>query len=176
MRDGRGSALGFPFDTPNEPAPIIPAPLAGWIEHRVEGFLDVDQYGEASAIHTIGLRLDGAWSRWDFDAEAAYQHNEANNSVKRFFSPDPNSRLDGLSVWPFAGPYGEDDASFDAYAARIELGYTFDGVWAPRFFGGLAWFQGHDNRRNTFAEWFRNLLPYFTQDASVGVQPAVQRC
>jgi hypothetical protein len=114
------------------------------------------------------MRLSGATAVWDIEAEAAYQHADASNVVKTFFSPDPASAIDGFSVWPFAGPYGDDDASFDSFAANLEVGYTFRASKSPRLYAGFAWFQGHDNRRNTFAEYFRNYLPFFQQDASLG--------
>jgi hypothetical protein len=160
LRDGRGSRLGFPFDTPN-------VGLFGRIANSIERVFGVDQYDETQKIHTFGLRGAGVVAGFDWEAEVAYQIGDAPNTVRAFFSPDPNSFLTGPAFLPFGGPYGDDDAEYDAWAANIEVGYTFDAAIQPRVYLGAAYFEGEDNREDTFREWLRNLFPFYTQDASI---------
>lgn len=160
VRDGRGSRLGFPFDTPN-------TGLFGRVADRIEDIFGVDQYEDTQSIHTFGLRGAGVIAGFDWEAEAAYQTGDAPNTTRAFFSPDPNSFLTGPAFLPFGGPYGDDEKDFDLFGANIEVGYTFDAAIQPRIYVGGAFFEGEDEREDTFGEWLRNLFPFYQQDASI---------
>src|SRR5690606_21063411 len=70
-------------------------------------------------LFTVGARVAGATSGFDYEAEAAYQFGEA-----------------------FSSPGG--DVEYDAFGVNAELGYTFDNQYAPRVFIGGAYFTGPD--------------------------------
>ena len=96
----------------------------------------------------------------------AYQRISAGNITKRFFNPDPATTLQGNSLLPFGGPYGEDGATLRSWAFDVEIGYAADGAWNLRPFIGAAYFQGHDKRADNLGQFFRNLLPFFEQNTS----------
>ena len=181
IRDARGAGYpGAPFAYDTSNVGLFPIPVAGGrgisgrIGDGIERLFGVDQYDDTTALHTIGLRGAGSVWGFDFEAEVAYQFGEATNVVRTAFQPDPNSVLTGPTVLPiigafpiFGGPYGDDDKDFDAFGANAEVGYQFDTSFQPRVFLGAAWFQGDDTRKDTFGEFLRNLLPFYTQDAAV---------
>jgi len=123
-------------DTPGDP-----------LRDLVEDLLGVDGYG-TTRLHTLGARVAGTWGGFDLEAEAAYQFGRA-DQIGQLFRPFT---------------YGDNGANFDALAATLELGYTFDMAWQPRIFAGAAYFEGEDNRDLTFWEW---LSPFDRPQASV---------
>ncbi len=118
-----------------------------WVGETVEGFLGLDDYNVTN-LHTVGLRGSGKIGAFDYEAEAAYQFGDASQEGSLF-------KL---------GFYGDDDASFDALGANLELGYTFDTAWSPRLFLGGAYFSGEDNRSTSFWDQFN---PFREPKASV---------
>jgi len=66
--------------------------------------------------HTVGLRGAGKVGALDFEAEAAYQWLDL-----------------------------DDADNSDAFAANLEVGYTFDMTYTPRVFLGGAYFEGSDD-------------------------------
>jgi hypothetical protein len=163
VRDARGRGVfteAFAFATPN-------VGVLGRIADAIEDFGGVDQYEDTHSIHTFGLRGAGTYGQFDFEAEVAYQMGNAANAVRTFFQPDPASFLAGPAFLPFGGPYAEDDADYDALGGNVELGYTFDTSYQPRLFIGGAYFEGDDNREDTFGEFVRNLFPFYVQEASI---------
>ena len=162
LRDGRGSRLGFPFATPNDG-------LFGRIEGRIENYFGVDGFEPTQHIHTWGVRFAGMRAGFDWEAEVAYQGGDATNTIQRFFNPDPDSNLVGLSNLPFGGPYGDDDVDYTGLLWNAELGYTFDLKTQPRLYIGAAYFQGQDERDDTFKQWHRNTFILFEQDTELSV-------
>jgi len=127
----------------------------GWFGNWVEELFDVDDY-DVSNLYTVGLRGAGTLSGFDFEAEAAYQFGNA-DAVGAGFA--------GLGL---ASPYGDDDADFSAWAANLEVGYTFDMNYSPRVFIGGAYFGGEDNRDLSFGDWLGAVAcPFWSADASV---------
>jgi hypothetical protein len=104
---------------------------------------DETPLAQSTNLHTAGLRAAGRFGSFDYDAEAAYQFGSAD----RF----------GLIV-------GEDDADFDTFAARLDLGYAFDVKMHPRIFMNARYYGGEDNRDITFGEW---LNPFDRPEASI---------
>jgi hypothetical protein len=90
---------------------------------------------EDTNIHTIGLRGAGTYGAFDLEAEAAYQFGDV--EFDNF----------GLFNW-----FGSDDLDYDAFAANLEAGYTFDMAWTPRVYLGAAFFEGGDLGQNN--GWF----------------------
>ena len=119
----------------------------GWFGEGIEDLLSVDDY-DVTNLHTIGLRAAGTWNALDFNADLAYQFGNA-SQVGFLFKP----RF-----------YGDDDASYDSWAGALEVGYTLDTAWHPRFYLGGAYFEGEDNRDISFWEW---LNPFNRSEASV---------
>ncbi len=117
-----------------EDTPSVP------LRNAVENLAGVDDYG-VTRLHTLGARVAGTWGAFDLEAEVAYQFGQA-DQVGRLFRPFT---------------YGDDGATFDALAATLELGYTLDMAWQPRFFAGGAYFEGEDNRGQSFGEWLNPL-------------------
>ena len=118
-----------------------------WLEDR----LGLDDY-DTTALHTVGLRAAGEYGAFDFEVEAAYQFGNAASTAFRFRTLT----------------YGEDDAEYDAWACNLNLGYTADLPWQPRFYFGYAYFQGQDNRDTSFGEWARVFLnPFHAHPSSV---------
>lgn len=115
------------------------------LAERIRGFND---YG-TTHLHTVGLRLNGASSGFDYNLDVAYQFGAADQVGTTF---------------KLFGPYGDTDAKFDHWAFDAEVGYTFDCAWSPRVFVGGAWYQGEDNRDVSFGEW---LNPFRKPKASV---------
>jgi hypothetical protein len=120
--------------------------LTEWLESQ----LGLDDY-EVTYLHTIGLRFAGDWHGLDYEVETAYQLGDA-SAVGFFFKPYG---------------YGDNRASFNAWAAEAEVGYTFEAACAPRIYLGGAYFYGEDNRDISFWEWLNPLAPFLRPDASV---------
>lgn len=117
---------------------------------RLEDFFNLDDY-DATNLHTIGGRLWGAYSGFDYDLELAYQFGEADAA--------------GFGFKPASQIYGDDGAEYANWGGDLELGYSFSEVpWHPRLFLGGAYFSGEDNRDLTFGEW---LNPFDRPEASV---------
>jgi len=116
----------------------------------MEDLVGVDDY-ECTNLHTIGLRLSGMAGAFDYDAKAAYQFGDAAH-VGALFAPYT---------------YGDDDAEYDAWAADLEAGYTFDAAWRPRWALGAAYVDGEDRRDLSFAEWANPFAPLLPGRASV---------
>lgn len=115
-------------DTPNS------SPIKNWVEKR----LGYNNYGDTH-LHTVGIRLNGNYWGFDYDAEAAYQFGEADQV--------------GALFRRFPGGYGDQNAQWDNWATDVEIGYTVDVKCKPRFFLGGAYLQGEDNRDMSFREW-----------------------
>ena len=113
----------------------------------LEDLFGLDDY-DATQLHTFGLRAGGAWAGLDYNLEAAYQMGDA-GQVGFGFKP---------------GIYGDDDAEYDTWALKADLGYTIDVMWMPRVFAGYSYYGGEDNRDLTVWEW---LNPFYTPEASV---------
>jgi hypothetical protein len=107
-----------------------------WFVEWLEDFFSLDDY-DVTNLHTIGLRGAGTIGAFDFEAEVAYQFGDA-------------GQVGSLFV-PFV--YGDDGAEFSAWGANLELGYTLDIAWQPRFFLGGAYLGGEDERDINFWEW-----------------------
>lgn len=108
-----------------------------WWREWIENVLGRDDY-DVTNLHTLGLRGSAVLGGFDIEAEAAYQFGDA-----------------GGIGWSYTydGVYGDDEAEFDAWAADLEVGYTVDTRWQPRFYLGAAYFGGEDNRDVNFWEW-----------------------
>jgi hypothetical protein len=177
IRDGRGSRLGFPFDTPNVglfPDLTGATRNSGRLGDVIEDIFSVDQYEDTSNIHTVGLR--GAGSIWGLsvEAEVAYQWGDATNAANFQFRTDGTQRLTGPTFLPiigafpvFGGPYAEDDAEYDAIGANLQIGYTFDTSYQPNIWVGAAYFEGEDNREEGFGDYLRSLFPFYEREASI---------
>ncbi|MCP4639473.1 MAG: alginate export family protein [bacterium] len=113
----------------------------------VEDVLNLDDY-DVTNVHTAGLRVAGALGGLDFELEGAYQWGDASTT--------------GAGFVPFL--YGDDNATYDTFAAHATLGYTFDVMWSPRVYIGGAYYGGEDERDLTFLEWIN---PFHRTDASV---------
>ncbi len=122
-------------------------PLDEW----TEDLFDLDDY-DPTQMHTVGVRLWGDCSGFDYDLEAAYQFGVADTLGARF----PLERIYGV--------YGDDDTEYDAWAADLEVGYTFGVKWSPRVYIGGAYFGGEDNRDVDAWQW---LNPFSRSQASV---------
>ncbi len=79
----------------------------------------------ATNLHTVGLRANGAVGAFDYDAELAYQFGDADRLGVDFEDPK---------------------ASFGNFAGTMETGYTFDWPWKPRVSLGAVYFGGKDYR------------------------------
>lgn len=108
-------------------------PGGEWLEDA----LGRDDY-DTTGLHTVGTRIWGGTGNLDFDWELAYQFGEA-DAVGALFRP--------LT-------YGDNTATFDAFATDLNLGYTFDIAWRPRAYFGGAFFAGEDNREFRFGDRF----------------------
>lgn len=179
LRDGRGKGVGLPFPNDTSNAGLFPslggARVSGRIGDAIESVFNVDQYEDTSNIHTFGLRGSGNWGGFDFSGEVAYQTGDAANAANFQFNTDGTQRLTGPAALPiignfpvFGGPYAEDDAEYDAIGADIQIGYTFDTSYRPRVWVGAAYFEGEDNREETFSHYLRSLFPFYVRDASIG--------
>jgi len=118
-----------------------------WFVEWLEDIFGVDDY-DVTNLHTIGIRANGECAAFDYDLELAYQFGNA-DAVGAGFAP---------FIW------GDDEADFDAWAADLEVGYTFDMAWQPRVFLGGAYFEGEDNRDLSFWDWVN---PLYDPEASV---------
>ena len=113
----------------------------------LEEIFNLDDY-DVTNLHTVGLRGAGTIGAFDFEAEAAYQFGDADQA--------------GFLFKPFL--YGDDGADYSAWAANLELGYTFDITWSPRVYLGGAYFDGEDNRDINFIDYIN---PFDRPEASV---------
>ena len=118
-----------------------------WFGEWFEDLFGIDDY-DPTNLHTVGLRGAGTIGAFDFEAEFAYQFGDA-DSVGFLFRPYI---------------YGDDGADFSAWAANLEVGYTFDMAWQPRVWVGGAYFDGEDNRDISWWEW---ISPFSDPEASV---------
>jgi hypothetical protein len=118
-----------------------------WFVEWLENVFDVDDY-DVTNLHTIGTRAEGRFGAFDFNGEIAYQFGDAGQV--------------GYVFKPYL--YGDDDADFSAWAATLELGYTFETAWTPRVAVGFDYFGGEDNRDLNFVDW---LLGFDSPGASV---------
>lgn len=101
------------------------------ITEYFEDVFDVDDYG-TTLLHTVGTRVAGEWSGFDYELEGAYQWGRA-DSVGALFVP-------------FGKLFGDTDASWSHWAAHGELGYTFETRYSPRVYLGGSYYEGEDNR------------------------------
>ncbi|HPC15369.1 MAG TPA: alginate export family protein [Candidatus Hydrogenedentes bacterium] len=109
-----------------------------WLYLRDARALPSDPVGPAgfdptydpTELHTVGARSAGKVGAFDFEAEVAYQFGDMDQA--------------GFTFKP--GLYGDHDADADAWAAKLEVGYSFDCPWKPRLFVGGVYFSGEDNR------------------------------
>jgi len=115
----------------------------------MEDLFELDDY-DATTMHTVGARLFGGASGFDYDLELAYQFGDAGRA--------------GFGFKPTGFLYGDDDAEFDAWAGDLEVGYTMDVAWNPRFYLGGAYVEGEDNRDLSFIDWVN---PFYRSDSSV---------
>ena len=99
-------------------------------------------------LHTVGIRSAGKYESFDFDAEIAYQFGEA-DAIGKLFR---------------VGPWGDNDAEFDNWALKLDLGYTFDFWRQPRVFAGFRYFSGEDNRDISFWDFIN---PFYEPTASI---------
>lgn len=113
----------------------------------VPTFLGGGEY-DKTMLHTVGLRSAGKYEAFDFDAEVAYQFGEADSIGKIF-------RTRGK---------GDDDAEFDNWAGKLDVGYTFDFWRKPRVFASFRYFGGEDNRDISFWDFIN---PFYKPTASV---------
>ena len=120
------------------------------IRDYAETVMGLDDY-EVTNLHTFGLRAHGGWNGLDYDLEAAWQFGDASSA--------------GYLFKPFA--YGDNEARFDAWAAEMEVGYTFDIAWKPRAYLGAAYFQGEDNRDVSFWEWINPFTSLKRPESSI---------
>jgi hypothetical protein len=135
-------------------------PFSECIEHG----LGLDNY-DATQLHTVGFRFAGTRGAWDWDLEGAYQFGEADalgagfrSSVYAFGSIDP--ALDFLE----SSLYGDDGASWDAFAGMFDVGYTIGCAWSPRLYIIGQYYSGEDKRSVSFLE---SLNPFRKPKASV---------
>lgn len=116
----------------------------------LEDAFNLDDY-DATNLHTLGLRAEGALASFDYAAELAYQFGEADSAGALFA---PSNQL-----------YGDDDAKYDNWGTEAEFGYMFESIlWSPRVYVGGVYFSGEDNRDLSFLEW---LNPVDRPDASI---------
>jgi hypothetical protein len=115
----------------------------------LEDLFGLDDY-DTTNLHTIGLRAFGATGPIDYDLELAYQFGDA-DAV-------------GAGFIPNGGIYGDDDAEWENWAGDVEVGYSPDLPWSPRFYLGAAYFDGEDRRDLSFWDW---LNPFYRSSASV---------
>lgn len=121
-------------------------PVLEWIEELA----GVDDY-DPTNLHTLGIRVFGKSSGFDYDLEAAYQLG--------------NADAPGHLFRRGAGRYGDNNADYSSLGADFEAGYTFaDARWKPRVFLGGMYLGGEDNRRVDFWRW---LNPFDKSRASV---------
>ncbi len=112
-----------------------------------ESLLGVDNY-DTTNLNTVGFRAAGHYAAFDYSVQGAYQFGDAGQQ--------------GFGFKPYR--YGDDDAKFDVFGAKIVLGYTFDAPWAPRIHADYSYYGGEDNRDITLGEW---LNPFHKPQASV---------
>lgn len=123
---------------------------SGLIGEWFEDLAKVDDY-DTTNIHTVGLRAAGEVGAFDFDIETTYQWGDAGQA--------------GYLFKPVL--YGDEDAEYDAWAVRIEGGYTFETAWTPRMHAGYAYCGGEDRRDITFGTWLEALFNPFYRASSV---------
>lgn len=124
-----------------------------WRRERLEAFLGVDQCN-VTYLHTVGVRAAGERGNFDWDAEFACQFGDMDAVGAQFPTP----------FLPLGQVYGDDDVSWNTWAGRIEVGYTFDVRYEPRVYLGAEYYDGDDRRDMTLADWFN---PFLESEASV---------
>jgi len=123
------------------------------INEWLENVFNVDDY-DVTNLHTIGVRLFGEYSAFDYDVEMAYQFGEADST--------------GVFFVPVNNVYGDDDAEFGNFAMDLEVGYTFDTTMQPRAYVGGTYFGGEDNRDTSLFQYLNSLAnPFYEGEASV---------
>jgi hypothetical protein len=115
----------------------------------LEDVFRLDDY-DATTLHTVGARGAGSLGRLDWELEAAYQWGNANSIGALFI--------------PIGQIYGDDGATWDAWAGHGEVGYTFGGELQIRPHVGGAYYGGEDNRDLSLLEWIN---PFHRSEASV---------
>ncbi len=108
-----------------------------WFSEAIQDWFGVDDY-DPTNLNTVGLRANGTWNAFDFNAEAAYQFGDAGRIGSMFRN---------LVV-------GDEDAEFDNWGGTVEAGYTFDMAWTPRVFLGADYIGGEDNRDLSWFQWW----------------------
>ena len=104
-----------------------------------ENLFDRDQVS-TTYIHTLGLRLYGEHSGFDYDIEIAYQLGHGSHP--------------GLLFIPVEGIYGDDEVQWSLPAGHFELGYTFsESKMQPRLYLGGSYYGGKDKRDISFEDW-----------------------
>ena len=100
---------------------------------------------DAIQLHTVGLRSAGVLGAVDYEAEVAYQFGDAERYML----------VEG--------------ADFEAFAANLEVGYTFDTTMVPRIYVGGCWFEGPDGDAPAFNRLFSNweYSEFLDQDGSL---------
>lgn len=117
----------------------------------LEDIFGVDAY-PPDQLHTIGVRTNAIFGRWDLEAELAYQFGDASH-IGSLFRP----------VF-----YGDDSASFGNFGLNLQLGYALKVSWDPRVYLAFAWLEGEDNRDITARDRAASVInPFYTRDASV---------
>lgn len=120
-----------------------------WFTEWMEDILSRDEY-ETTTLHTIGARA--AAKKWGFDAEfeIAYQFGAADTV--------------GQTFKPFS--YGDDNATFDNWGVKLDVGYTIDITekYKPHVFAGFRYYGGEDNRKISFWD---AINPLYKPHASV---------
>jgi len=140
---------------------------SGLVSNFAERLLSLDDYG-AVKLHTVGLRAAGRFSPMDrvggfsYSAEVAYQFGDPGRIGQRFRPTSlygdffPDGSLFGR------GRYGDNNASFDAFAADLTLSYTLDQFsMFPTFTLRASYLGGEDNRDISFTEWLSSLINPF---------------
>ena len=94
-------------------------------------------------LHTAGLRAAGKVGAFDYDTEAAYQFGPADNPGFTF---------------------GANDARWNVWGGKMDVGYTVDTTMRPRFFLSGRYYGGKDRRDLSFKQW---LNPFDSPQASV---------
>jgi hypothetical protein len=127
--------------------------------------------------HTVGLRGAGTLGAFDFEAEAAYQWSDLD--VPIWALDADRDAIVGID---------EHNSNSDAWAANLELGYTFDMNYTPRVFVGGAYFEGSKDGASfnrLFSGWkytqfyqyglsdaaYNNLSNFWTARAGVSAMP-----
>ena len=83
-------------------------------------------------LNTAGLRAAGKCAAFDYDMEVAYQFGSA----------------DAVGF-----TFGDTNADWDVWGAKVDFGYTIDTTMQPRIFLSGRYYGGEDNRDISFCDW-----------------------